>query len=116
MQDDIKENHPDLNENDPINNNSIMTQAKDNKKTILNRNTRTKPPATVILGDSTLKNACGNSISKAAKFKKHFRVKHFPGATVDDNKTLYETYSRKITRSNSFSHWDKRSGYQKRRQ
>ena len=51
-----------------------------------NRNTKTKAPSTVILGDSILKNVYGNTISKATKFTKHVVVKHFSGAKAHDIK------------------------------
>ena len=48
LQDSIKENDPDLNENYPIvNKNSDFS--KDKNKTMSNRNTKTKGPTTVIL-------------------------------------------------------------------
>ena len=84
LQENIKEIDHDLNENDPIDNNS--DSSKDKEKTIWNRNTKTKAPTTVILGDSILRNVYGNTISKATKFKKHVIVKHFSGAKVDDMK------------------------------
>ena len=77
LQDSIKENDPDLNENYPIvNKNSDFS--KDKNKTMSNRNTKTKGPTTVIY--------YGHTLSKAAKFKKHVVVKHFSGARVDDMK------------------------------
>ena len=102
LQDDIKEIDHDLNENDPIDNNSDSSKDKD--KTMSNRNPKTKAPTTVSLGDSIPKNVYGNTISKATKFKKHIVVKHFSGAKVDDMKHYmkHETYSRKITCSNNF--------------
>ena len=80
----IKEIDHDLNENDQINNNP--DSSKDKEKTMSNRNTKTKAPTTVILGDSILKNVYGNTLSKATKFKKHVVVKHFSGAKVDNMK------------------------------
>ena len=67
-----------------------------------NITTKTKVPTTVISGDSILKDLYENTISKAAKFKKHIVVKHFSGAKVDNMK--HETYPRKITCSNKFSY------------
>ena len=49
-----------------------------------NITTKTKVPTTVISGDSILKDLYENTISKAAKFKKHIVVKHFSGAKVDN--------------------------------
>ena len=97
-QDNINENNHDLNENDPITNendhdlneNDLIynnsASSKDKEKTMSNRNTKKKFPATVTLGDSILKNVYGNTISKATKFKKHIVVKHFSGAKLDDIK------------------------------
>ena len=84
LQDDINENDHGLNKNDPIDNNSGSTKNKEKLKS--NRNTKTKAPTTVILGDSILKNAYWNTISKATKFKKHVIVKYFSGAKVDNMK------------------------------
>ena len=53
FQDNINENDHDLNENDPIGSN--FDSNKDKEKTMSNRNTKTKAPTTVILGDSILK-------------------------------------------------------------
>ena len=84
MQDGIKENNHDLNEHDLINNNH--DSSKDKEKIMSNRNTKTKAPTTATLGDSILKNVYGNTVSKAAKFKKHVVAKHFSGAKVDNMK------------------------------
>ena len=81
LQDDIKENDHDLNENYPIDSNS--DSGKDKEKTISNRNTKVKAPTTVILGESIRKNVYGNVISKVLKFKKLVVAKHFSGAKVE---------------------------------
>ena len=75
----IKENDHDLNVNDPVDNNSF-DYSKEKGKAMSNKNTKTKSPTTVILGDSMLKNVYGNTISKAAKFKQRVVVKRFSGA------------------------------------
>ena len=80
LQDDIKENDQDINNNDPIDNNS--DSSKDKEKPMSNRNTKITL-TTVTLGDSILKNIFENSILKVAKFKKHTLL---PGAKVDDMK------------------------------
>ena len=81
LQDDIKENDHDLNENYPIDSNS--DSGKDKEKTISNRNTKAKAPTTVILGESIRKNVYGNVILKVLKFKKLVVAKHFSGAKVE---------------------------------
>ena len=81
LQDDIKKNDHDLNENYPIDSNS--DSGKDKEKTISNRNTKAKAPTTVILGESIRKNVYGNVISKVLKFKKLVVAKHFSGAKVE---------------------------------
>ena len=93
LQDDIKENDHDLNESDPIDNNS--DSSKDKEKTMSNRNTKQKAPTTVILRDSILKDVYGNTISKATKFKKHVLVKHFSGAKVDNMKYYMKLFQEK---------------------
>ena len=80
LQDDIKENDQDINNNDPIDNNS--DSSKDKEKTMSNGNTKITV-TTVTLGDSILKNMYENSILKVAKFKKHTLL---PGAKVDNMK------------------------------
>ena len=54
LQNNIKENDHDLNENDPIDNN-ISDSSKDKEKTMSNRNAKVKAPMTVIVEDSILK-------------------------------------------------------------
>ena len=56
-----KKNH-DLNENDLIDNKS--DSSKDKEKSMSNRNTKTKAPRAVILGDSILKNVYGISFQR----------------------------------------------------
>ena len=60
------------------------------------RNTKTKAPRKVILGDSILQNVYGNTISKATQFKKHIVVKHFSGAKIDDMKHYMKPTQEKL--------------------
>ena len=52
---------------------------------------KTKAPTTVILGDSIVKNVCGNAITKWVKYRKHVVVKHFSGAKIDNMKHVKPT-------------------------
>ena len=47
---------------------------------------KTRAPATVILGDSIIKNVYGNAITKSIRHKKHVVVKHFSDANIEDMK------------------------------
>ena len=94
LQDNIKEIDHDVNENNPIDNNSDSSKGKE--KTMSKKNSKTKAPTTVILGESILKNVYGNVISKATKLKKHVVVKHFSGAKVDDMKHYMKPTQEKL--------------------
>ena len=48
--------------------------------------TKTRASTTVILGDSIIKNAYGNVITKSTKHKKHVVVTHFPDTKIEDMK------------------------------
>ena len=64
----------------PQNSNSVQSQV------IVKKSTSSKPeaPTTVILGDSIVKNVCGNIIIESVKHQKHVVVKPFSGAKVAD--------------------------------
>ena len=63
-------------------------QRRDSDDQFPNISTKNTPPkrapTTVILGDSIVKNVCGNNITKSMKHKKHVVVKNFSGAKIDD--------------------------------
>ena len=54
-------------------------------KSIISK-TKTRAPATAILGVSIVKNVYGNAITKSIRHKKHVMVKHFSGAKIEDMK------------------------------
>ena len=54
-------------------------------KSIISK-TKTRAPATAILGVSIVKNVYGNAIMKSIRHKKHVMVKHFSGAKIEDMK------------------------------
>ena len=58
-------------------------------KSIISK-TKTRAPATVILGDSIVKIVHGNAITKSIKYKKHVVVKHLSGAKTEGMKHYVE--------------------------
>ena len=76
------QNNDNDNESEHLNLDETVSQLPKNKQPKV----KTKAPTTVILGDSIVKNVCGNAITKRVKHRKHVVVKYFSGAKIDDTK------------------------------
>ena len=76
------QNNDNNNESEHLNLDETVSQLPKNKQP----KAKTKPPTTVILGDSIVKNVYGNAITKRVKHRKHVAVKHFSGAKIVDMK------------------------------
>ena len=86
-------------------------QRRDSDDQFPNISTKNTPPkrapATVILGDSIVKNVYGNNITKSMKHKKHVVIKNFSGAKTDDMYHYTKPTQKKITSRNYNTCWHK---------